>query len=385
MSEIAVSADKNSKLKLIDILFIAFCFFPFIIPNPIVTTNIQPYAAILGTVVLFLEAFTRRRPRIKKSRFFFAVAWVTFFISLIVLFVTDITMSSFRALFNYYSVAIIPMAFYLIICRYERFPEGLIKTLIIVWFAVASVQFFVYRGFLTGIISGVRYSMSYRGVVGLASEPSFLGIASFYFLHLVMKFKKHKMIFFGLVLVMGILYAQSMMGVLFIGFFAVAYLLEMTNSRRGLYIWGGAVLAVVAFFILLNTVLVDSRLYQLFSTFMNQGMDGVLSDASAGARYDSLTVAISDSFSNYLLPMGYTKRIGSGYGGFLCELGLFAIPILCCISWAMSKTFKKTGTKILYFILVTILLFNNTQVGNPLLLMVVATNLAVPVIEKKAK
>jgi len=79
---------------------------------------------------------------------------------------------------------------------------------------------------------------------------------------------------------------------------------------------------------------------------------------------------------NYFLPLGYTRRIGSGYGGFLCELGFFALPVLWCISLVMSWTFKKRVSRVLYFVVVTILLFNNTQLGNPLLLLVLGVNLA---------
>lgn len=367
--------NRNNKLKITDSLFIIFCLFPFVIPNPIVTTNIQPYAALFGTVVIVRELIIKNKLYIKGKAYFFGVSWLTLLVSLLVLFINDITVNSFRAFFNYYSVAIVPLALYLVLYRVGAFPEKFIKSLIVIWFIVSSIQFFVDRGFLTSIIGGVRYSYSYRGVVGLASEPSFLGIACFYFLHMIMRFKKNQMVFFAITLIMGIVYAQSMMGVLFIGSFVLLYLLDMTNTRKGFYIWMGAVISIVIFIILLNTVLIETRLYQLFSLFIREGIEGVLNDASAGARYDSLTDAISDSFSNYLLPLGYVKRIGSGYGGFLCELGLFALPILWCISLIMSRTFKKRATQILYFIVVTILLFNNTQIGNPLLLFVISTNL----------
>lgn len=367
--------NRNNKLKITDILFIIFCLFPFIIPNPIVTTNIQPYAALFGTAVIVRELFIKNKLYIKGKAYFFGVSWLTLLVSLLVLFINDITVNSFRAFFNYYSVAIIPLALYLVLYRVGAFPEKFIKSLIVIWFIVSSIQFFVDRGFLTSIIGGVRYSYSYRGVVGLASEPSFLGIACFYFFHMIMRFKKNQLTFLVITLIMGIVYAQSMMGVLFIGSFVLLYLLDMTNTRKGFYIWIGAGISIAIFIILLNTVLVETRLYQLFSLFIREGIEGVLNDASAGARYDSLTDAISDSFGNYLLPLGYVKRIGSGYGGFLCELGLFALPILWCISLTMSRTFKKRATQILYFIVVTILLFNNTQIGNPLLLFVISTNL----------
>ena len=57
------------------------------------------------------------------------------------------------------------------------------------------------------------------------------------------------------------------------------------------------------------------------------------------------------------------------------ELGFFAIPIILMISSAMAKTFRKPRSRIAYFIVVTLLLLNNTQMGNPLLLMVVGINL----------
>lgn len=366
---------KRGKLKLLDVLFIAFCLLPFIIPNPIVKTNIQPNAALLGTVVILAEIFFRDNSRIKQNQYFFGFAWVTLIVAVLVMLFTDVTISALRAVFNYYSVAVIPLALYLIFSRLESFPEKLIKTLILVWFFVASVQFFVDRGFLTGIIGGVRYSYSYRGVVGLASEPSFLGIACFCFLHMIVKFKKHQMVFFVLALIMGIVYAQSMMGVLFISAFLAIYLLDVANTRKGLYIWIVVILAVAIFVVLLNTVLAETRLNELLSDFSEEGTEGVLEDASAGARYTSLTEAIADSFSNFLLPLGYTRRIGSGYGGFLCELGFFALPILGCISLAMSKVFKKKICQFLYFVVVTILLFNNTQIGNPMFLFVITLNL----------
>ena len=57
-------------------------------------------------------------------------------------------------------------------------------------------------------------------------------------------------------------------------------------------------------------------------------------------------------------------------------MGFFALPILYCISWTMSLTFKKRVSQILYFVVVTVLLFNNTQIGNPLLLVVLAINIS---------
>lgn len=370
-----VDNSKIEKMTLLDLAFIAFCMLPFVFPNPIVVTNIQPYAAMLGTCVLLYEILIRGKTTFTVQNAFFITAWLTLLAALIVLIPSGLTVLSFRAVFNYYSVAIIPSAMYRILCRLGGFPEKLIRCLILVWFFVSSVQFFVSRGFMTGIIGGVRYSEGYRGVVGLASEPSFLGIACFYFLHLILKFREKRAVYLAIVLVMGVVYAQSMMGVLFILTFIAVYMLDVVNTRRGYLVWAGAVIAAIAFWILLNTVLTDSRLYQLIQLYAKEGVNGILGDVSAGERYSSLTGSIRDAFEHYLLPMGYTQRIGSGYGGFLCELGFLALPILGCISRAMSLTFQKKVSQILYFVLVTVLLFNSTQIGNPLLLTVIAWNL----------
>ena len=236
---------------------------------------------------------------------------------------------------------------------------------------------------MTGLISGVRFSSSYRGAVGLASEPSFFGIACFYFLHMVSKFMKKQTLYYLLTLIMGIVYAQSAMGIIFIGAYILMQLIEVTNTRRGVYLWLGAIGAVIVFLILLNTVMVGTRMHEIFVTFMKGGLDALLKDDSAGNRFDALTGAFLDPLKNFFMPMGYTTRIGSGYGGFLCELGFFAFPILISISRVMSTTFKRSVTRGIYFAVITFLLFNNTQVGNPLLLFVIGANVAVPSRKKR--
>ena len=385
--KITIGGNKqNHKMKFIDILFVFFCLFPFILPNPIVTTNIQPYAAMLGTLVILSELLVLNHYRIRIGRvYFFGATWFALVVAVFILIISGISITALRALFNYYSVAVIPLAAYFVVRRLGYYPERFIKTLILLWFAVSSFQFFIDRSFLTGIIGGVRFSYSYRGVVGLASEPSFLGIACFYFLHMAKKFQKHRMTFILLILIMGILYAQSMIGTLFIGGFMAIYVLDATNTKRGMYIWIASALAVIVFIYLLNTVLSGTRLHQLYTLFMREGIEGLMTDVSAENRFEAITGAIQASLGNNLLPLGFSERIGSGYGGFLCELGFFSLPVLAAISYVMALTFHKRLSRVLYFVVVTMLLFNNTQIGNPLLLFVLAMNLVAPYIDYRSQ
>lgn len=373
----SISARKRS-FGILDAFFILFSLSPFIIPNPIIVTNIQPYACVFGVTIIARELLAHRFSVKRSGSALFGVAAFTFVMSVLVMLFSDFSTSAFRAIYNYFAVMIIPYAAYLSITSLGEFPERAVKALILLWFGVATVQFFVSRSFMTGIISGVRFSSSYRGVVGLASEPSFLGISCFYFLHMISKFKKGGAFFYAITLLMGVVYAQSAMGIIFIGAYILMQLVEVTNTRRGAYIWLGAFVAGIAFLIILNTAMVGTRMHEIYTKFMKGGLDSILKDESAGNRFDALEGAILDPLKNFLMPMGYTTRIGSGYGGFLCELGLFSLPILICISRAMSVTFKRTVTRAIYFAVVTFLLFNNTQVGNPLLLFVIGANVAVP-------
>ena len=122
----------------------------------------------------------------------------------------------------------------------------------------------------------------------------------------------------------------------------MTFLLDIINTWRGIGIWIASIAGIGVFFVLLNTVLAESRLHDLLYTFLEGGSNAIISgDASAETRFNSILNALGASLDNFLMPLGYTMRIGSGYGGFLCELGLFAIPVIVSISYAMSLTFNK--------------------------------------------
>lgn len=371
-----MSDTKNQRLPWLYLLFLAMTMMPFIIPNPVITTNIQPYSALLGTIILLQRLWSNNKFFVVSNKdFYHIVSFFTLFVSIVVMLVWGINLQAFRAVYNYYAVAIIPCATVFVLSTVDYFPEKEIKILILAWFFVASVQLFVNRSFMTSIIGGVNLSYSYRGVVGLGSEPSFLGIACFYFLHMIRRFKTQQGLYMVLVIIMGVVYAQSAMGIVFILAYMIIYLLEYSNTLKGFLLFVLFCVAIVAFLIIINTFLKDSRIYQLVNAFFETGLEGVLADESATTRSDAISHALQDAYENNFIPLGYSRRIGSGYGGFLCELGVFAFPIIISVSYYMSISFKKSICKILYFVIFTLLMLNNTQVGNPLLLFVIGTNL----------
>jgi len=369
-------------MNLLEVLFLTFCMVPFLFPIPVVRTDVQPYAAILATAVIVSSFFIHKEEGNKnwktfvKQNPFAVVALFTLLSAVGVLIFDGIHINGLRAFYNYYALAVIPWAVGIVLRRIGRFPEELIKGLILIWFFVASVQYFIYGGFATQIISGARWdSDGWRGVLGLASEPSFFGIACFYFLHLIRHFEKHQLFYTAIVLVMGFLYAQSAMGIIFI---VPLLLICATEGNRKIFripVWVIFLALAVGFLIVLNTVFVGTRLHSLFQMLVTGGFGGVLEDTSVSVRFYAIVRALKNAFSNFLLPMGFGRRIGSGYGGFLCELGFLALPMLFSISGAMSLTFRGKVARVIYFFVVTILLLNNTQLGNPLLLLVIGSNL----------
>lgn len=361
--------------------FLIFCFVPFLIPNPIVVTNIQPYAAMFGTLIFIL--YGRYVIRSVTGRNVAIILGSTFGVSFIIMLINGISVDAIRGVYNYFALFIIPCSVIISLEAFDEFPEKLCKYMISIWFFVSSIQLFIYRGFMTQLISGVRWSFQYRGVVGLASEPSFLGIACFYFLHIVRKFEKQRVLFSVMVLIMGSVYAQSTMGILFLAGYYSVFLLDEIKSKKGIYIWFGSMMAAFGFWHYLNTRLVNSRLYVMVDAFKNGGVNTVLEDGSANVRLGSIENALQIVKENRLFPNGFGNRIGSAYGGLLVELGLFAIPAILLISYTMSLTFDKRISRIIYFIVITVLLLNNTQIGNPLLLMVIGMNLQEVIVKKR--
>lgn len=363
---------KITPMKLLYNLLLVFCMIPFVFPNPIINTDMQPYATIIGVLIILL-----RIPQVVKyssTRKWVAISGLTFVLAVLLLFINGITMDAIRGVYNYFAIFIIPCAVIIALDGLKEFPEKTIKFVILLWFAVSTIQFFVDRNFATAFIAGARTSFD-RGVLGLASEPSFFGISCFYFLNLINSFKKNKGLYSVMVLIMGLVYAQSATGIIFIAGYFIVYLFDALKNKKGIFIWLGAIISVFVFIYLLQTVLSDTRFARIINNVFNGGVGNILADESVAIRFSAITDALRIASRNAFLPNGFGRRIGSAYAGVLVEMGFLGIPILACISNYMSKTFKRKPSKVLYFIIITVLLFNNTQIGNPLLLLVIGMNM----------
>lgn len=353
-------------------LFIFFCMCPFLLPIPGLDTNMQMYACLFGIMVILLNF--RKFMQSVNEELVFAGLLLCLCVATLVAVFSGLSISTFRGYFNHLSILVIPVAAYIVL-KVRGFDEKLIKSIILIWFSVSLIQLIFYRGFLAEYIGSPNWASTARGVIGLASEPSFLGITCFYFLNLAKKFESRRTFFLVLITVMGVVLAQSAVGIVFIAAFWFAFLFEELDIRKGLFILIGLVVVAVLGYIILSKFGNGTRLFVLLNTFLNSGLgDLYANDESFRNRMNAVVRALSSSTDAYFLPQGFGNRIGSGYGGILCEIGFFSLIQMVVVSLGMARTFSRRPAQIVFFVMVTLLLFSNTQIGNPQLLLVVGLN-----------
>lgn len=361
------------KSKLLLALMIFFSMTPFILPFPGLGTDLQPYALMLSLLLLLLYhgeigSALGKNPGV-------LVLAIPLQVAFLAMVAEGFSFRSFRGAYNHFSIFFVLLALFILLQR-MGFPEREIKFVIWIWFAVASIQFFVDREFLAQIISGTREDTFDRGVAGLCSEASYFGISCFYFLHLACRFEKKRLFYMILLTATAVFYAQSMQGLLFVVIFYIGFLLDNLNDKKGFLILLGVVGGSVLGYFLLERIAPDSRLVELLHGIFDQGFVGTVEeDVSASARMKSIRYALEEAFGNYLIPQGFARRIGSGFGGLLVELGIFGLLETLVIAFCFSLQFKKILTRVVYFVLVYLIMFSNTQMGNPQMLLVLATNL----------
>ena len=357
------------------VLLYLFSMLPFILPFPGVGSDLQPYATLVAVCILLFSI--RKSIEVVNRNLLYGAVFLTALISFAVLCLGQISIGAIRGFFNHASIFLVPLAFFLVTHRFG-YQEKVIKIFIWVTFAIAAVQFVADRSFLSFLVSNPRFSSAGgRGVIGLSSEPSFFGVSCFYFLFLAYKFEKRPVFYMIFISVMAVLFAQSSLGVIFVLGFWLFYIVDTIRTRKGvlvlLLVLGGFALALT----LIEKYGAETRLYRIFQLFKDGGVEGVVdSDVSAGVRMNSIVNALKEFLANLFLPAGYQTRIGSGYGGLLCELGLFAFLEIFVISYGVSLTFKTKFAKLLCFVLFTFFMFQNVQIGNPQILMIVGINLA---------
>lgn len=360
---------KSKEIDVYDVCFWGmefFCFFPFLFPLNFLPTDTQPYALIFSLMFLFLKFFSREKWSVRKEEMQFAILCIIAMVIGLVSLCSISILAFFRAMTPYLSLFTIPkvLEFY---SEKNTSRENLYKLYILIWFSVGLIQFLFDRQFLINIVSGSRISISgYRGCISLASEPSFLGVQCYYFLYISKKFKKNKFIFYVLNAIMGIIFAQSFVGILFVlSFFLQEYFDTVNEYRKTVYLILGVIIFLVSGNFLIKEF-PDSRLVSLFNIMIEDGIVGLAQDASGQTRLNSIAGAVQSIIQHLFFPQGFGNRIGCAWGSLGVEIGFFSLGYIVIILRIFMKAYKRKLAKYITLILVFLLYFSNVQLSNPM-------------------
>lgn len=323
------------------LLFLIFCFFPYI--TPIDTgTDTQPYSLVFAILLFFTF----------KLRFNFGAllllmsAFSAFFFA----FIFGVDFSAARSLFNYLSLFFV---FYvthkLISANLVNFEKFILLTFI-AWVFVGVVQLFIGSQFVSVLIPGARFTDD-RGVISLAAEPSFFGlIMVFYILFFIKSSIKYKSIYMFLAFLSVALLARSAIALLF-----VIYLVSLRALLSGWsnFLKGSIFIAFSAVVIFHIADVGESRILTVFKLVIENPESILLVDASINHRVFNIFFAFLGFFENLGLPGGFNTwldfssekmtvygnyvlaeglnsngRIMSGFGAAFYELGVLAFFII---------------------------------------------------------
>lgn len=340
-----------SKNNVISFLTFVCVFFPYVGPKIIPSDN-QPFALIFAIIFLLLQV----KIKISKDHFLLLIPWV------IALIITVIEYENFvlalRSLIGYTAFLVLNIFFYNHSLNH-KFPVKLFKLIIIVWVLVALVQLFIDKNFMSFLISNFR-THELRGVVSLASEPSYLGVTGCFFLIICTQFLKSNL--FSALSILLVVLSQSGFAIILMLFFLISLLLNnffRTSLKNRLAI--SALLFIIFFVVNIisnDLSFLSQRLAYVFTNLTKDPMSFIYLDASSADRVFHVYYSFLGSIDSYLLPNGFsfwdiyawdkfssskfiwitTGRIMSTYGAMFFELGLFAIPIIIFINKKLFKT-----------------------------------------------
>jgi hypothetical protein len=261
-----------------------------------------------------------------------------------------------------------------------------------IWLFVGLIQIFFDPSFLSFLNYDMRGYLDEggRGVCSFAPEPSFYGVnCIFFFLINKASFNNKKI---NILLILQIVFlARSTIGVLFLGIYFIYHVIFSDFNKKK--ILAVLTIPVISFFIL-NYFLIETRIFQIYSTFMDDPSSLLIVDESANSRFAHIFFSIKGFLTDYFLPHGYnmfnpymienapkhpdlfprgvnlseSARIMSGYGAALFELGILGLPVIFVINYSIFKFYNKNTRQFLLLTLfLNTILFSAIQLSSPIL------------------
>lgn len=341
------------------------CCFPYVFPNPIILTGIQPYAILFSALVLAWYIICGGRMW-TDDPLMVAIAIgtaITVFIAILSLINAPVTTIA-RELCAYLNIFLVPAAFCVLNENGNYNLERLYKVCILIWLAVGLMQTFINKAMFSQILYHTNTSAD-RGVFGLATEPSFYGIQLYFFLYLVKGFKKHKIQYYVALVVWAVFIVKSATALLFIGGFLAADFFDGKETVKKLLFLGILLIGLAMVLEPLLSVLKGSRLLYLIGQVLDEGLAALASDQSAFGRIARITDSVGQALSAGLVPQGIIVKFGSAWGGALNHLGLFGFIYVFAVPAFISRFYLTSPGKAAGYLSVLLLFFTTVQLSNP--------------------
>ena len=287
--------------------------------------------------------------------------------------------SSFNDTIRYYAtyvgIIIYILIFYNLLLKNNGLPENIIKVCINVYFIVGMVQKYLRADFLYNWIPNERTSLN-RGVIALASEPSFYGYMCIFFLLFAIDFKKGRKFYIINLLFQIFVLAQSSVTILYIMILiglGMLYLLSKVDIKKGIAATIFICCIAIAGYYLIMKYASTSRMAYFINIIMQQNsLSGILSnlnsDGSVYIRFNDIIVCL-EGFVKYVgVPHGFnTRKISSGYGSLLYTMGWAGFALIVCFYHIMKEKYIATGIKKIIPLWISIILFSAIQLSNPII------------------
>lgn len=356
------------------ILFYLVCFFPFLDFLKIgLGTDVQPYALVVSIILLILYGIKNKIQINRKIvEFYLLIIGGIFAGTIITVLFYGI---SNEKILNHYAtyISLITISFYsYLLCKQnDGIDEKLVKWTINVYLLVGIIQKYFNPTFGYEFISNARTTAK-RGVVGLASEPSFYGYCCIFFLILVLNFKKERLIYVINLLFQIIFLAKSALTMVYLvilaGLIFVQYIKKL-NKKRVYMILGSALLLGIICWWVLNSRENDG---QRITWLLQQILSGknilriLESDRSMWRRVEYITESLKGFLKAVGIPNGFYKVAeASGYGSLLFTLGWFGAGIIIYIFNFTKNAYTEMLKRNVIPIFISIIMFATIQVSNP--------------------
>lgn len=384
---------KEIKEHWLDFLLYLTCGLPFlkILPIP---SDMQPYAFLVALAYLCVKS-----KKLSLSYYHQIIIWPFLLAAAVavfdIFFDDSITwMMLIRKCYNYASLFVVSLAMFNSFWKLG-IREKWLKGIILLWLFVGLVQKFIDRQFLSFLVSNFRTSET-RGVVSLASEPSFYGYVMVFFFVLANEFKRHRFLYQGICVFQIVALGQSAVAIVYLAVFAIMFILkeaiklpkDKPDVRKRKLIFGGIALGAMALGILIVVVAMpNSRMVQLFRKLVgNLGKVRSLADLyavdqSVAERVEAIIIGFRGFVQNWGLPNGFGEiiidgklflRVMSGFGSVIYELGIAGLLVVIMTSWVLIKG---TRNGFVYGGGIIIIMFSAIQFGSPIFALALANAL----------